>query len=213
MTTIVGIQGDGFAVVGCDTRISSFNESGDAYQISTLGNGSSKIAVNGKYLLGAAGEMRAINILHHVFQPPPPTPGLRGKKLDSFITGKFIPSLRACFDSQGYSPPDSGDSKEHRAEQGSSIVVVINGVIYIIESDYSWTAEANYLYSVGTGSSYALGSLHSLLGNKRPTPTQARSACTKALSVASKFDPYTGAPLQTFVQEAPNRKSSNKDPE
>jgi len=211
MTTIVGIQGDGFAVVGCDTRISSFGDSGDAYQISTLGNGSSKIAANGKYLLGAAGEMRAINILHHVFQPPPVTPGLRGKKLDAFITGKFIPSLRACFDSQGYSPPDSGDSKEHRAEQGSSVIVVVNGAIYIIESDYSWTTEANYLYSTGTGSSYALGVLSSLMGNKRPTPSQARSMCTKALTITARFDPYTGSPFQTFVQEAPLRNDSGKE--
>jgi ATP-dependent protease HslVU (ClpYQ) peptidase subunit len=211
MTTIVGIQGDGFAVVGCDTRISSFGDAGDAYQISTLGNGSSKLAVNGKYILGAAGEMRAINILHHVFQPPPVTPGLRGKKLDAFVTGKFIPSLRACFDSQGYSPPDSGDSKEHRAEQGSSVVVVVNGTIYIIESDYSWTSEANYLYSTGTGSSYALGVMQALVGAKRPTASQARSICTKALTIASKFDPYTGSPFQTLFQEAYNKKVPGKD--
>ena len=90
-------------------------------------------------------------------------------------------------------------------------MVVINGAIYIIESDYSWTAEANYLYSTGTGSSYALGALHSLTGNKRPTASQARSICTKALTVASKFDPYTGSPFQTFIQEAPHRKTADKD--
>jgi ATP-dependent protease HslVU (ClpYQ) peptidase subunit len=211
MTTIVGIQGDGFAVLGCDTRISSFGDGGDVYQISTLGNGASKLATNGKYLIGAAGEMRAINILHHVFQPPAITPGLRGKKLDAFITGKFIPSLRSCFDSQGYSPPDSSDSKEHRAEQGSSVVLMVNGAIYIIESDYSWTPEASYLYSTGTGSAYALGAMQALMGNKRPTVTQARSICTKALTIAAKFDPHTGAPFHTFVQESPSRKASGKE--
>ena len=51
MTTLVGIQGDGYAVVGCDTQISSFDDSGSSYQISTLGTGSAKIAVNSKYLL------------------------------------------------------------------------------------------------------------------------------------------------------------------
>lgn len=203
MTTIVGIQGDGFAVVGCDTRISSFSDSGNAYQISTLGSSSSKLSINGKYILGAAGEMRAINILHHVFQPPPIAPGLKGKKLDSFITVKFIPTLRSCFDSQGYSPPNSDNSKEHTAEQGSTVVVVVNGCIYIIESDYSWTTEASYLYSIGTGSSYALGAMQALTAGKRPTLSQARSICSKSLTIAAKFDPYTGPPFQTLVQELP----------
>jgi 20S proteasome alpha/beta subunit len=48
MTTIIGIQGDGYSVVVADTRISSFDESGSAYQISTLGTGSTKMAANGK---------------------------------------------------------------------------------------------------------------------------------------------------------------------
>jgi ATP-dependent protease HslVU (ClpYQ) peptidase subunit len=210
MTTIVGIQGDGFAVVGCDARISSFGDSGNAYQISTLGNSSSKLTNNGKYILGAAGEMRAINILHHVFQPPAVTPGLRGKKLDSFITAKFIPSLRSCFDSQGYSPPDSDNSKEHKAEQGSTVVVVVNGSIYIIESDYSWTTEASYLYSIGTGSSYALGAMQALTSGKRPTLTQARAICSKALAITARFDPYTGPPFQTITQEAPGKATPTK---
>ena len=205
MTTIVGIQGDGYAVVGCDTRISSFDDSGFAYQISTLGASSSKIAQNGKYLLGAAGDMRAINILHHVFQPPTPTPGLRGKKLDSFITVKFIPSLRACFESQGYSAPDGKDNKDHIAEQGSSIVVVVNATIYIVDSDYSWVSENHSMYSTGTGSAYALGALNTLMGGKKLTSAQARTTCLKALNTAAKFDPYTGSPFQTFMQEAPAR--------
>lgn len=200
MTTIVGIQGDGYAVVGADTQISSFDDSGSSYQISTLGSSSAKIGLNGKYILGAAGDLRAINLLHHAFQPPTPTPGLRGKKLDAFITTKFIPSLRACFDAYGYSPPD-GKDKEHSAEQGSSILVVINSTIYIIENDYAWTSEANGLYATGTGSSYALGALQILVAGKKLTAGQAKAAVAKALSTASRFDAYTGGPFQTMVQE------------
>jgi hypothetical protein len=209
MTTIIGIQGDGYAVIGCDTRISSFDDSGGVYQISTLGPGSSKIAPNGKYLLGAAGDMRAINILHHVFQPPIPTPGLRGKKLDSFITVKFIPSLRSCFESQGYSAPDGKDDKDHIAEQGSSIVVVVNATIYIVDSDYSWVSENHSMYATGSGSSYALGALSVLSGGKKLTASQARNTILKALTTSAKFDPYTGGPFQTFVQEAPAKVEKN----
>ena len=49
MTTIVGIQGDGFSVVCVDSRISSMYDGGLS-QIGTLREGSSKVAVNGKYL-------------------------------------------------------------------------------------------------------------------------------------------------------------------
>jgi hypothetical protein len=165
-----------------------------------LGAGTSKIAVNGKYLLGAAGDVRAINILHYSFLPPTPTPQTRGKKLDAFITNKFVPSLRHCFDEQGYSTPPDAD-KDHVAEQGSTILAVINATIYIIESDYSWTSDTNGIYAIGSGAPYALGAMQALQPKIRPTIQQAKNIAVKALTVATKFDPYTGAPFQTFTQD------------
>lgn len=200
MTTIVGYQGEDFAVISVDTRISSIDDNGMTYQVSSLGPGCTKVAQNGKFLLGAAGDMRAINILHHVFQPPSPTPSLRGRKLDAFMTQKFIPSLIECFDSNGYSPPER-DSSEHKSEQGSTIVAVINATIYIIENDYAWMSEASGLYATGSGSAYALGALQAITGGKKTlTLQQAKKACLKALGISAKYDAYTGAPFQTFVQ-------------
>lgn len=205
MTTIVGIQGDTFAVVCTDSRVSSFDESGMAFQITTLGAGTSKVATNGKYILGAAGDVRAINIIHHAFTPPTPPANAYGKKLDQFITRQFIPSLRHVFDEQGYSLPER-DSSDHLAEHSSTIVVVVHGTLYIIEGDYSWTSDTSGIYAIGTGSSYALGALQALIGGKRLTAQQAKSIGTKALTVASKFDPYTGSPFQSFVQERVSKK-------
>lgn len=198
MTTIIGVQGSGFAVICSDSRISSVDDHGIS-QTGTLREGSSKISNNGKYLLGAAGDVRAINILHHVFQPPNPHPDLEGKKLDQFFTATFIPALRECFDNQGYSVP-VGDDKKHTAEQGSQILVAINGVIYIVDEDYSWASEATGVYAIGTGSAYALGAMQVLTRNKKMTPQQAKTQAIKALNVAAKFDPYTGAPYNTYVQ-------------
>ena len=205
MTTILGIQGDTYALVATDSRISSFDESGMAFQVTTLGSGTSKIATNGKYILGAAGDVRAINILHHAFTPPPPPTNAYGKKLDQFITRQFIPALRACFEEQGYAVPER-EASEHMAEQGSTIIAVVHGTIYIIEGDYSWTSDNNGIYAIGTGSSYALGALQTLAGGKKLTPQQAKTVATKALTVAGKFDPYTGAPFQSFVQERTTKK-------
>lgn len=197
MTTIVAIQGDGFAVVGTDTRISLLDEDGSAYQIMTLGGSSSKVAVNGKYLLGAAGDVRAINILHHAFQPPAPAPSLKGKRLDTFITTKFIPSLRLCFEEHGYVPVD----KSGKAVQGSEIVVVINGCVYVVDSDYSWMTDSTGIYGLGTGSAFALGALHGMPKQKKQTITNAKQSILRALAIAAKFDPGTGSPFQTYLQE------------
>jgi ATP-dependent protease HslVU (ClpYQ) peptidase subunit len=200
MTTIVAIQGDTYSVVGTDSRVSSFDEQGMAFQITTLGTGTAKIAQNGKYLLGAAGDVRAINILHHVFVPPTPTFSEGGAKLDHFITQKFIPSLRNCFENHGYAMPDN-DTKNHMAEHNSTIVVVVNGVIYIIDGDYSWTSDRTGVYAIGSGSSYALGAIQAITGGKQLPIQKAKAAINKALSITSKFDPYTGSPFQIFVQE------------
>jgi ATP-dependent protease HslVU (ClpYQ) peptidase subunit len=201
MTTILGVQGDGFSVICTDSRISTMDEGGFASQIMTLGRNSSKVATNGKYLLGAAGDVRAINIIHHVFQPPVPTPGLSDSKLDQFFTTKFIPSLRACFEVQGYASPERDDST-HIAEQGSTIICSIHGSIYVVDGDYSWTSDVTGLYALGTGGAYAQGAMSVLFDKKKQlTPPQVKTLCLKAISVAAKYDPYTGPPYYCYIQE------------
>lgn len=202
MTTIVAYQGTDFAVVGVDSRISSIDDSGYTSQIMTLAPGSTKVAANGKYLLGVAGDVRAINILHHVFQPPALVPGLRGKRLDQFMTMKFIPFLRDCFEKQGYAAPER-DTSSHIAEQGSTILVVVNATIYVVDFDYAWASDASGLYALGTGSQYAMGAMSILLGKdkKAISTTQAKNFILKSLNVAAKYDPHTGSPFQTFIQE------------
>lgn len=200
MTTIIGIQGPDYALVCSDSRISTMDEGGFASQITTLGSSSAKVAENGKYLLGAAGDMRAINILHHAFIPPALPPSTSGKKLDNFITTKFIPALRECFEKQGYAAPER-DTSTHIAEHGSTIMCIVAGCIYVIDGDYSWTSDINGFYSLGTGSSYALGALHALSASKKMTVIQAKRTALKAIGVAAKYDPYTGSPFHTYVQE------------
>lgn len=201
MTTIVAIQGDDYCVVGTDSRVSSFDESGLAYQITTLGTGSCKISQKGRYLLGAAGDVRAINILHHAFTPPVPPFKTGGEQLDEFITTKFIPQLQVCFENTGYAMPDQADDKTHMSEHSSTILVAVNGVVYIIDGDYSWTSDRTGIYAIGTGSSYALGAIYAITSGKQISIQKAKLAINKALSITSKFDPYTGAPFQTFAQE------------
>lgn len=201
MTTIIGIQGADYALICTDSRISTMDDGGFASQITTLASNTSKVAENGKYFLGAAGDMRAINILHHAFVPPPIPPGITPKKLDNFITTKFVPSLRECFEKQGYATSPESESATHMAQHESTVLVAANATIYIIDGDYSWTSDINGFYALGTGSSYALGALHVLSSSKKMTVQQAKKAALKAINVAAKYDPYTGSPFHCYVQE------------
>jgi ATP-dependent protease HslVU (ClpYQ) peptidase subunit len=198
MTTLVAIQGDGFAFACVDSQVSDVSDDGYATQIATLRESSSKLGYNGRYLLGAAGDVRAINILHHAFNPPVAPPNLKGKKLDQFVTVKFIPSLRECFEAQGYASADN-ENKTHVAEHGSVIFMAINGTIYIIDGDYSWISDVNGMYAIGSGAQYALGALHVLTPKSKMTMATAKKIGIKALATAAKFDPYTGAPYHSFT--------------
>ena len=78
MTTIIGIQGDGYALLCADSRIVQSDGEGGSQMISTAAAGHSKICLKGKYLLGAAGDVRAINLIQHALTPPQPPATLEG---------------------------------------------------------------------------------------------------------------------------------------
>ena len=201
MTTIVAIQLDGAAVAATDSRLTEyFAETWAEY--STLAASNPKLASNGKYIFGAAGDLRAINLLHHAFNPPACPPNLKGRKLDQFMTVKFVPALRACFEEHGYAIPDK-DSKNHIAEHDSQILCMINNTIYIIDGDYSWYTNSTGMYAIGSGAAYALGALSANAPSARLTVLTAKKAATKALSIAARFDPATGGPFSAYIQESP----------
>lgn len=193
MTTIVAVQGNGWAVVGYDSQVTE-----DETRVYTMGRGSSKVTKNGEYLLGAAGDVRAINILSHVFVPPK-AGELVGVRLDRFITSKFVPALRSCFESQGYAA-STKESKEV-AEQGSVVLAIVNGVIYVIGEDYSWIRDANGIYSFGSGGDYAIGAMYAISTEKTFARVDAAQlAVRNSLIAAARLDPSTGAPFHVTTQ-------------
>jgi len=209
MTTVVAVQGDGFVVLGTDSRISSVDSDGYVSRINTVSSNMSKIAQVNGMLIGVAGDVRAINLISYSFVVPPAPHSLKGKKLDEYVTNKFIPTLRNCFETNGYSPPPK-ESAEHIAEQGSEILLAVNATVYQIDNDYSWCNDASGLYAIGTGGQYAVGALAALVRGKIDTHINAKKHCLNSLAIAAKFDPHTGHPYQTYYQEAvPGRKSAN----
>lgn len=196
MTTIVAAQGDNWAVIGYDSLVS--DESGRS---SILGRGSSKIVKNGQYLLGAAGDARAINILAHVFSPPKPN-DLVGVRLDKFITSKFVPALRACFEDQGYAPQQLREIAQH----GSVVIAVVNGATYEIDEDYSWVRDSTGVYAAGTGGDFALGAMHAALGGKEVSSfglDQIKKIVKDCVTIAVRLDNQSGGPVHVTHQVSP----------
>lgn len=196
MTTIVAVQGKDWAVVGFDSLVS--DENGRSL---VLGKGSSKIAKNGQYLLGAAGDVRAINILNHVFNPPPPG-NIVGLRLDRFITSKFVPALRTCFEEQGYAPRDN----KERVMHGSVILALVNGVIYEIDEDYSWVRDNDGIYAAGTGGDYALGAMCAYLGTRLVDELdldEAKKIIKDAMAIGIRIDAGSGGPVHVIHQTSP----------
>lgn len=206
MTTIIAVQGEGWCVIGWDSRISNTSDDGDS-ETHVLSDSQRKVVQNGPWLIGAAGDLRAINILSHNFSPPVPRPTLHGSALDKFVSTDFVPALRDVMEKSGYAPIH----KEYpgKCEFESELMVAVNGRIYGVDGDYSWINEASGLYSVGSGSRYALGALTATGWGR--SQLSARNAVLKALSVASRFDPGTGAPFHVATQQTKGRdKSSGK---
>jgi ATP-dependent protease HslVU (ClpYQ) peptidase subunit len=188
MTTLVAIQGDGWSVIGCDSRAS--DEDGRYMELAT-----SKIVNNNGVLIAVSGASRGGNITQFGWKPPKPGATI---DLDTFMTKKFIPSMRKAFQDAGFEGKEDGDA----AWQDSNLLVSIRGVIYPIFNDYSWDREARRVYYAGSGGDVALGALEALNYAKISTPESAEKVVRRAIEIACKHDIYSGGEIHTYIQEA-----------
>lgn len=188
MTTIAAVQGPSWVVIGFDSQVSESD--GRNYQ---LPDNAAKCVRNGPFLLGVAGDFRAVNLLAHSFAPPSPSK-TRGIRLDKYMTTKFVPSLKKCFDMNFY-----GSGGEH----GSSIIVAVNGVAYEIGGNYDCIRDERGLYAIGSGGAFALGALYVLdsLGGKRGI-RKAREHVGEALATSVLLDSGTSEPITIVSQQA-----------
>ena len=137
--------------------------------------------------------MRAVNLLAHTFKPPIPTATDYGLKLDKFISSKFVPALKQCFDDAQYG---------EKGEQDSTVLVVIHGRIYEIGGGYDWALDESGIYAMGSGAQYALGAMHASIEGKKRTIAAARSVVKSAVALAARLDPSTGEPIHIISQSA-----------
>ena len=152
MTTLVAYQGEGFAVIGADSRAT--DEGG---RLVNLAN--PKIVKNGDYLIAVSGASRGGNIAQQGWTPPKPPITRDASKMDIFMTRKFIPSLRKAFIDAGFDGKEDGEA----AWQDAGFLVAVNGIIYPIFNDYCWDRDVRGIYYQGSGGDVALGALAALV--------------------------------------------------
>jgi len=185
MTTIAAIQGDDFAVIGFDSRLTR----GEGGRVYTMPRSNGKVVKNGNYLIGAAGDLRAINLVSDVLKLPDPDSFVQAK-LDKFFTTTIVPKIRSCFEDAGYGKDGS---------QESDLLVCVNGQIYELGTGYDWNRDSSGIYGIGSGGDYAVGALHSIV-EKGIGIEEAKECVKLALEIALKLDSASGPPVNLLVQ-------------
>ena len=181
MTTIVGVQGEGFALLAADSQITD----GDRKIISLS---TPKIVKIGKYLLGVSGDCRPGDILTFNWKPPIYT----GTDPVAFMGKKVIPSMLEAFKNNGY---------DHNKEGVSfSYLLAFGGHIFEIADDFSMSQCHNGIYNIGSGGIYAVGYLSGVADAVIKDVKSAKRHALKALEISASLDINTCAPFQVEVQ-------------
>ena len=190
MTTLIAFQHDDWCMIAADSQTSFGNLRADC---SPMG----KIAINGKYLVAAAGTVRGMNIVQHSFHPPVPPK----RNLDSFMVNKFIPALRKAFVDSGYEMKESGDI----ASFDNDLIVAANGTLYFIDEVYGLERNKENLHVTGTWRQLALGAAVALGINDVASFEDAVEILEQAVKTAIKFDIYSGDAVQVAIQHKDGR--------
>jgi ATP-dependent protease HslVU (ClpYQ) peptidase subunit len=186
MTTLVAIQGDGWSVLGCDSRLS--DEHG-RFQVAKT----PKIVDNNGILIAGCGSSRASNILHYGYTQPKPTVK---EDLNVYMTQKFIPAMRKAFVEAGIDMKEDGNV----AQLDGGFLISVKGQVFSVSEDYSWDTDIRNVYTMGSGADVALGALAALGVEKVKTNKEAERIIRKAIGYAIDYDNMCSGPIHIFTQ-------------
>ena len=182
MTTLVGIEGPDFVVMGADSQITD----NDQRIISTQ---TPKIVRKGKYLLGVTGDSRPGDILIYNWKPPL----YKNQDPVEWMGRVVIPSIYNAFKDNGYEPNDK--------EASFAYLLAFDSYLFSIGSDLSFNGSENGLFTAGSGGPYALGYLYSLKPGSYKSLLMAKVIAERAVKIASVLDINTCPPIQLESQQ------------
>ena len=175
MTCCVGIKYKGDVYLGGDAAASK----GDLI----LKYKDPKVFKVGIFGIAYTTSYRMADILQYSLIPPVWNP--KKISLEKYMRTSFINAIRKAFLENGFGTlaGNTGGEKDDiiLGDEGGEFLVGVAGRLFIVAADYA-IGECFLDYaSVGSGSSYALGSLHSTVGS-------GRIRLLKALEAASEYN-------------------------
>jgi ATP-dependent protease HslVU (ClpYQ) peptidase subunit len=178
MTTIIGVQTADGCVIASDSRVA---EGGKVYTHPQM----VKAVERGSYIIGGAGDYRALQVVLHGWTPPLVSAKAK-QNLYEFVINKVAPSLKTTLTEAGIEFTKSTDNDDKFELQ---LIIGINGNIFEIDSDFAVAMNDNGLYAIGSGGEYALGALH------------AGATVLEAMRIAAVNNNGTSAPFHILEQE------------
>jgi ATP-dependent protease HslVU (ClpYQ) peptidase subunit len=151
----------------------------------------SKVFTNGPFVIGCAGSFRMIQLLKYSFVPPE----IGEKDIFEYMCTDFINNVRQCFREGGYIQRfQDGD------EKGGIFLVGYKNRLFLIDIDFQVAEHIDNYSSIGCGSNFALGSLHTS-NNEMYSP---KERVLLALEAATYLSPFVIAPftlIETLNQQ------------
>jgi ATP-dependent protease HslVU (ClpYQ) peptidase subunit len=170
VTTIIGVEFANRCVILGDSRVVGDSK---IYSHPDM----VKVVTNGNFIIGAAGDVRALQVILHTWKPPAAIAKDK-ENLFQFMIGKVVPSLKQQLTEYGLL-----ESKSTDKEFELYVLIAFNGNIFEIDSDLAVSRSDSGYYGIGTGGDYALGALYA-----GATPEQAASIA--ALNDSKTSEPF-----------------------
>jgi len=109
------------------------------------------------------------------------------KSVEEYMYTDFIESVSKLFETKNYS------EISNNVQTGGTFIVGYQGKIFIVESDFQIVQPSDCYCSVGSGSSFALGSLYA---NDSSVNKLATTKIIEALECAEYFNPFVRKPFE-----------------
>lgn len=143
-----------------------------------------KVVKRGGMLLGCAGEVRLLNLVHHVLE----IPQRKTRMTDMhYLTGPFADALARCVRAKAPHIDNSADK-----EDGMEFAMLIGyrGALYSMDSNYDIIRSVDDFDAIGSGGQVARGALY-MAGTLAP-----RTALLRALSAAERYKASVRRPFR-----------------
>ena len=167
MTAIVALIHENKVLLGGDAAASE-DKSGIIFQ-----RVDPKVFKVGQYGIGFVDSFRMGQILKHDLIPPRPIK----KDLERIMCIDFVEAVQNCLDKNKFIV-----ESDEKSTNIADLIIGVQGRIFVMDTDFQMGEYKDNYFSIGSGSEYALGSLHSTKHIKTP-----KTRLLKALAASAEY--------------------------